>query len=301
MVVTVAIEDVPEETKEEEEPVEDAHFRMPDKVAVMTGVSLGFGTFTDVVEVSYRGRLYAAKVYRHVESEMLIASLYRERQILSMIQHKNIIPYYGTYQLEGGETTAIIMQRMDKNLRLLLDQITLQHQQKISILNDIAQGLAFLHSQKPSIVHRDLNATNVLLDTKMTAKLADFGNTVLIDRETPILLTPFPGTAEYMPPEAASGEYDEKLDIFSFGHLSVYILGQQQPSPLLPYTYVDNETVCGRSEVERRREYLDNVRGILDTEDESQLYSVIINCLQNEPKLRPSAEEIINSGVFVMD
>jgi serine/threonine protein kinase len=71
----------------------------------------------------------------------------------------------------------------------------------------------------------------------MVAKIADFGTSVLIDNET-CLLTPFPGTTDYMPPEAADGDYSEKLDVFSFGHLSIYVLNQQQPCPLLRCTYV---------------------------------------------------------------
>ena len=274
---------------------------MPDNAAVMTGVRLGFGTYSDMLEVTYKGRKYAAKIYREIESEAVIASFCRERQILSIIQHRNIVSYYGTCNIRGGDTTAIVMERMEKNLSIHLKNCKLVVTQKLSLLNDVAQGLAFLHSQRPPIVHRDLTAANILLDSRMVAKIADFGNSVLIDNETPCLLTPFPGTTDYMPPEAADGDYSEKLDVFSFGHLSIYVLNQQQPCPLLQCTYVKQGEVFGRSEIERRKQYLDKVIEYLDREDKTFLYSTLSSCLQNEPNLRPSTKGIIDSGVLSVE
>ena len=275
---------------------------MPDYVAELTGIRLGFGTYSEVLEVLYKHRKYAAKVYRQIEAEAVIASCSRERQILSMIRHRNnfIVSYYGTCKLKSGDTTAIILERMDKNLSMHLDNSKLVLTQKLRILNDVAQGLAFLHSQRPPIVHRDLNATNILLDSNMVSKLADFGNSVLIDNEIPCLLTPFPGTADYMPPEAADGDYNEKLDVFSFGHLSIYVFNQQQPCPLLQYTYVQQGKVFGRSEIERRGRYLNKVVEYLDKDDNNFLYLTLHNCLQNDPKLRPSVKDIIDSGVLLI-
>ena len=286
------------EAAETTEESEEVNFRMPDKAAAMTGVTLGFGTYSTVVEVTYKGRKYAAKMYRNIEAEALIASFFRERQILLMIQHRNIVPYYGTCQLKGGEDTAIIMERMERNLSFHLENSDLVLEQKLCILNDVSQGLAFLHSQQPPVVHRDLSATNVLLDSKMVAKLSDFGNSVLIDKDLPGLLTTFPGTIEYMPPEAVDGNYDETIDIFSFGHLSIYTLNQQQPCPILQYTYVQDGKVVGRSEIDRRKLHLDKVKLLLDSEDRSLLYSTIVSCLENDPQLRPSTTDIIDSGVL---
>ena len=80
---------------------------MPDHVAEVTGVSLGFGAFADVLEVRYKGKRYAAKVYRNIESETLMYTLFQERQILSLVQHKNVIPYYGTCLLKDAHNHAV--------------------------------------------------------------------------------------------------------------------------------------------------------------------------------------------------
>ena len=274
---------------------------MPDHVAEVTGVSLGFGAFADVLEVRYKGKRYAAKVYRNLESETLMSTLLQERQILSLVQHKNVIPYYGTCLLKDAIATAIIMQWMEMNLQVALENRSLVFKQRMSVLGDVARGLAYLHSLEPPIVHRDLNATNILLDSNKTAKITDFGASAPIDsEESPCPWTPFPGTTEYMPPEAVDGDYDEKLDVFSFGHLSIYTLSQQQPSPLLQYTYSEGGKLLGRSEVDRRGKYLESVREILELEGKrSQLYSIVVCCLHNDSGLRPSSRDIVESGVLL--
>lgn len=71
---------------------------------------------------------------------------------------------------------------------------------------------------------------------------------------TPELLTSNPGTLDYMPPEALKGnEYDDKLDVFSFGHLSVYAVIKCQPHPILRPVHREGGQIMAQSEVERRQ------------------------------------------------
>ena len=72
-----------------------------------------------------------------------------------------------------------------------------------SIFHDVALGLCYLHSQTPSIIHRDLSSNNVLLASNMTAKISDMGVARILNL-TPLQvsrMTQTPGTAAYMPPE----------------------------------------------------------------------------------------------------
>ena len=97
---------------------------------------------------------------------------------------------------------------------------------KLSILSDVTKGLVFLHTRSPVVVHRDLTARNVLLDAAMTAKIADLGNSRITNLRpgqlAQTMTRGIPGTLVYMPPEASTDHYGPPLDMFSFGHLSLF-------------------------------------------------------------------------------
>jgi len=100
---------------------------------------------------------------------------------------------------------------------------------KLSILQDVAYGLLYLHTHNPPIIHRDLSADNVLVTKHMTAKLANLRVSKLLN----ILKhasTKAPGTLYYMPLRP-NPSYDTKLDNFSFGHLALYVATQEFPLP----------------------------------------------------------------------
>ena len=102
---------------------------------------------------------------------------------------------------------------------------------KLSILTDTCSGLVYLHGMKSPIVHRDLTARNVLLTSSLSAKITDLGNSRILNFRPGQLaktLSQNPGTTVYMPPEAIneSHRYGPSLDVFSFGHLSLYTITQ---------------------------------------------------------------------------
>ena len=206
-----------------------------------TGVVLGGGAYGDVLEVEYKGRIYAAKKYRvSTPAIASIGALSREHEVFTRVQHPNIVAYYGICKLSTDRSTVLVMERMDKNLdSFLKESPNVSLTSKIAVLNDVAKGMHHLHSQTPAILHRDLSAGNVLLDSSGTAKVSDFGNSRMIDlRATPEIFTSNPGTIDYMSPEALEGGlYNTNLDVFSFGHLSIHVIIQRRPHPLLRHTY----------------------------------------------------------------
>ena len=282
---------------------EEIGFHLPTCKVNPTGAYLGHGCYGDVVEVEYKGMKYAAKKYKNIDNP--IAVFTKEQDIFSRIKHPNIVPYYGICKLANDNTNVIVMERMVTNLSAFLEDKrneNLTPQRKIQFLLHIAQGLHHLHTQKPAIIHRDLTATNVLVDRRGVAKIGDFGNSRMIDMyATPELLSSHPGTLDYMPPEAlGGGEYNNKLDIFSFGHLSIYVLIQHRPHPLqTPTYYTEHGELKARTEVERRVLYLDEMKTKFPGGEQHELYSIIIGCLQNEPRKRPSCADILASSIFV--
>ena len=179
-----------------------------------------------------------------------------------------------------------LMEYMATNLESFLDvSHNIPVLVKVSILYDVVQGLAYLHNHNPSVIYRDLTATNVLLNSSLLAKITDFGNPRLVDI-TPDQLAK---TMTCVPPETLNPKpkYDTKLDSLSYGHLALYTMTQVFPMPSAP-TYLDPKTnkVIGRSEVECREQFLQS----MESNDSSVCDSIrrlIIDCLYNDPVKRP--------------
>ena len=93
-----------------------------------------------------------------------------------------------------------------------------------------------------------------------------------------------------MPPEACSdySKYNLKLDIFSYGHLALFTATQTFPSSLLPV--YDAETSTFRTEVQRCQKYIDQLKQQLGNHD---LVKLIKQCLDNNPKMWPTATEVV--------
>ena len=129
--------------------------------------------------------------------------------------------------LDDSSLPVLLIEKLDSSLDDLLETVpNIPLALKRSMLEDVAKGLLYLH--KNNIIHRDLTARNVLLTSYFVAKVSDFGNSRFVHfqpREFARTLTRLPGTLVYMPPEAleASPHYGPSLDIFSFGHLALFV------------------------------------------------------------------------------
>ena len=265
------------------------------------GVKIGEGAFGSVEEIEVKGKICAGKQYRkdgNFSEEMFI----KEFQIMQKLQHEHIVQYYGYHIRRKHRSPVLIMERLQTNLHdfLLSDSHKdLPLARKVDLLSGIAQGLNYLHSM--SIIHRDLTASNVLLDSRAVPKISDFGNSCAIRIDSALYsqsLTKFPGTLIYMAPEAQSStKYGTEIDIFAFGHLSLFIGIQITPTDLLPYNDPgsddsdDDNLVRGRNEVQRRQEYFAQLYKNLD--ETHPLVVLIKKCLHNKPKRRPKANELV--------
>ena len=265
-----------------------------------TGEILGQGAHGTVVEVRMGQKKLAAKSFREIcgtDGSRFVHAFSHKMVLLLQLNHPNIVRYEGIcFMSNEQQIPTLLMERMTYNLHsyLLQPGNKVSIGQKASILRDVADGLSYLHSQTPAIIHRDLTATNILLNCQLTAKIADFGNTRIIDLNpmaTPQTMTANPGTINYMPPEACekSSEHSDKLDIFSFGHLLLFTI-VQEPISLLPATYCSGDDVNGRSEVERRQQFVSKAEQMLGIT--FTLVVMMKKCLDLNVEKRPTAKKI---------
>lgn len=271
-----------------------------------TGKKLGCGSFGCVEELIHAGALCAGKVIhdtlidsKQIGVRSMVKKFETECQILSGLRHPSIVQFLGICIIKDNRVPVLVMECLEASLDRLLDQgKTLAISIKTSILLDVTKGLVYLHSHSPPVIHRDLTARNVLLTSAMQAKIADLGNARIVESQTLTkTLSTAPGTLVYMPPEAMAHppQYDEKLDMFSFGHLTLYVALQEFPCELLAGVYTDPANpnrACARNEVERRSRYIGSLRTSYGTNH--TITKTVIACLHNHSQSRPSAVQVLH-------
>ena len=276
------------------------HLTVTDTDREFDGKELGRGAYAKVFTIKYRGAVYAAKeIYQilveGVEEEQKQAiknNFMRECYQCSNLQHENIVQFIGICYLRNDSYLPVmIMELMDHSLTSFIrDKPEVDIKVKLSILLNVSRGLTYLHSRDPPIIHRDLSPNNVMLTDKLVAKIGDLGVAKLIQtdsKHTKNKMTKAPGTTDFMPPESLTDNpaYDTSLDIFSFGGVTLFIMGGEWPTPIAPIEF-DPKTraVRGFTEVERRQHHLCMMVG-----EAGELRSLVEKCLDNDPATRPTA------------
>nr|VUE13614.1 At421380-like [Capsella grandiflora] len=191
---------------------------------------LGQGGFGIV----YKGRLLDGQeiaVKRLSEtSSQGIDEFKNEVKLIARLQHINLVRLLAC-SVDVDEKMLIYEYlenlSLDSHLFDKKQSSKLNWQMRFDIINGIARGLLYLHQDSRfRIIHRDLKASNVLLDKYMTPKISDFGMARIFGRDdTESITRKVVGTYGYMSPEyAMDGIFSVKSDVFSFGVLLLEII-----------------------------------------------------------------------------
>jgi len=144
-----------------------------------------------------------------------------EIETISQVQHRNLVKLYGCC-LEGNRPLLVYEYLDNGSLDKALfgnETLNLDWPARFEICLGIARGLAYLHEESSiRVVHRDIKASNVLLDANLNSKISDFGLAKLYDYKNTHVSTKVAGTFGYLAPEyAMRGLMTEKVDVFAFG------------------------------------------------------------------------------------
>ncbi|KAL9444258.1 hypothetical protein AB3S75_017441 [Citrus x aurantiifolia] len=199
-----------------------------------TQCKLGEGGFGPV----YKGRLLngqevAVKRLSNQSGQGII-EFKNEMMLIAKLQHRHLVRLFGCC-IEQGENILIYEYMPNKSLDVFLfdpkKKRLLGWQARVRIIEGIAQGLLYLHQySRLRIIHRDLKASNILLDSDMNPKISDFGMARIfggdeLQGNTKRIV----GTYGYMSPEyALEGLYSIKSDVFSFGVLMLETLSSKK-------------------------------------------------------------------------
>ncbi|XP_059428104.1 L-type lectin-domain containing receptor kinase IV.1-like [Corylus avellana] len=259
---------------------------------------LGRGGFGKV----YRGVLptsyieIAVKRISH-ESRQGMREFVAEIASMGRLRHRNLVPLLG-YCRRKGELLLVYDYMPNGSLdKYLFHQptLTLGWSQRFGIIKGVASGLFYLHEEwEQVVVHRDVKASNVMLDGELNARLGDFGLARFYDRGSDPQPTRVVGTLGYMAPELyRSGKATTSTDVFAFG---AFLL----------------EVACGRRPIERtedvllldwvfsqlnRGEILEAGDPNLGTDYVAEEVELVLKlgllCSNSEPAARPSMRQVV--------
>ncbi|CAH1429430.1 unnamed protein product [Lactuca virosa] len=202
---------------------------------------IGQGGFGSV----YKGLLKDGKIVAinvlSAESRQGLREFLTEITIISDIQHENLVKLHG-YCVEKDHRILVYGYLKNSSLdQTLLGgnhcsiKFTWEIRRKICI--GVAKGLTYLHEEvQPHVIHRDIKASNILLNEDFTPKISDFGLAKLFPSHLTHISTCIAGTLGYLAPEyAIRGQLTRKADIYSFGILLLEIVsGKPNQNKQLP-------------------------------------------------------------------
>ncbi|CAN4090480.1 unnamed protein product [Withania somnifera] len=262
---------------------------------------LGEGGFGPVFKGQLSdGRQIAVKKLSH-SSRQGMKEFKNEAKLLARVQHRNVVNLVG-YCAHGVEKLLVYEyvanESLDKILFKSATRDALSWKRRHDIIIGIARGLLYLHEGSHTcIIHRDIKASNILLDDKWVPKIADFGMARLYPEDQTHVNTRVAGTNGYMAPECVMyGHLSVKADVFSFGVVVLELISGQKNSTF-------NRDPDSRSLLEwayrlykkgRSWEITDPALAQSAIPDEIAMYVQIgLLCIQSDPLQRPTMQQVV--------
>ncbi|CAM6008850.1 unnamed protein product [Sphagnum balticum] len=266
-------------------------------------MKLGEGSFGVVYKGILANGIEVAIKQLLIKNQQNIDEFLNEVVIITGVKHRNLVKLKGcclrdnkrllVYEyLENGDLAKVLFERNGVDISFWPT--------RFNICLGIAHGLFYLHEiAQPRIIHRDIKASNILLDKRLQPKIADFGLALLFaDDETHISTMHVAGTRGYLAPEYATcGQLTIKADVYSFGVLILEIISGRK--------CIDDELPPNDTYLLEKAWRLHNEGNLIDIVDQTlhlcndeviqarQLLNIALLCLLNEGEKRPSMVHVV--------
>ncbi|XP_027362453.1 putative receptor-like protein kinase At4g00960 [Abrus precatorius] len=224
-----------------------------------------------------------------------------EAKLLGRVQHRNVVNLYG-YCIHGSEKLLVYeyvpRQSLDKLLFRSDKRAVLDWKRGFEIMSGVGRGLLYLHEDAPNcITHRDIKASNILLDQNWVPKIADFGLARLFPQHQTHGFTRVAGTNGYMAPEyLMHGHLSVKADVFSYGVFVLeFITGHRNSSFHLDVHALDLlDLAYNQYKKGRALEIVDPIMAsTVVTEQVERCIKLGLLCTQGDPQLRPTMGRVV--------
>ncbi|KAF3454656.1 hypothetical protein FNV43_RR05104 [Rhamnella rubrinervis] len=262
---------------------------------------LGAGGFGKV----YKGTLpnsdlqIAVKKVSH-DSKQGMKEFVAEVASMGRLRHRNLVQLLG-YCRRKGELHLVYEYMSNGSLDKFLfsnKKPSLSWFHRFRVLRDVASALLYLHEEWEQVVlHRDVKASNVLLDAELNGKLGDFGLARLYDHGTYLQTTHLVGTVGYLAPELTKfGKASTRSDVFGFGALMLEVACGKRPIELqgLPEEIILVECVMN---CWRRGRILDAIDPKLEGDYLAVEMELVLKlgllCSHSLPAMRPSMRQVV--------
>ncbi|KAH9553233.1 hypothetical protein CY35_09G108300 [Sphagnum magellanicum] len=266
-------------------------------------MKLGQGSFGVVYKGILANGIEVAIKQLLIKTQQNIDEFLNEVVIITGVKHRNLVKLKGcclrdnkrllVYEyLENGDLAKVLFEHNGVDISFWPT--------RFNICLGIAHGLFYLHEiAQPRIIHRDIKASNILLDKRLQPKIADFGLALLFpDDKTHISTLHVAGTRGYLAPEYATcGQLIIKTDVYSFGVLILEIISGRKS--------IDHELPPNDTYLLEKVWKLHNEGNLIDIVDQTlhlcndeviqaqQLLNIALLCLLSEGEKRPSMGHVM--------
>ncbi|XP_031120014.1 probable serine/threonine-protein kinase WNK11 [Ipomoea triloba] len=227
------------------------------------------------------------KLCNFIDNEPALDRLFSEVRLLKALKNKNIIALYSVWTDEQRAMLNFITEVCTsgnlRDYRKKHKQVSIKALKKWS--KQILRGLDYLHTHEPCVIHRDLNCSNIFINGNIgEVKIGDLGFATIVgkSRNAHSVL----GTPEFMAPELYDEDYNELVDIYSFGMCVLEMVTKE-----LPYSECENV-------VKIYKKVTSGVRPqAMEKIKDPEVKAFIERCL-GQPRSRPSAADLLQDPFF---